>query len=56
MTRNYNYTTRDKEAGNVIDIFKNHRLAKKALSRYEKEDKIAGTYSSGFYEIKKRRI
>ena len=48
------YAVRDKEAGNIIDVFSSLREAKNALKEYEDEDKKNDEYTEDFYEIAKR--
>lgn len=42
---------RDREAGNVIDIFSSFEEAQKELKAYEASDREEGIYTENFYEI-----
>ena len=46
------YEIRDREAGNVIDVFDKLEDAKKEVEKYEQMDKEDGNFSNNFYEIK----
>lgn len=45
------YKTRDREAGNTIELFTTYEDAKAAVERYEAEDKAEGIFEENFYEI-----
>ena len=45
------YILRDRQGGNIIDMFDNLESAKNALEEYESADKMDGIYESYFYEI-----
>lgn len=45
------YAIRDREAGNVIDVFGSLKEAEEELARYEAIDEKEGTYTPDFYEI-----
>lgn len=44
------FCTRDREAGNIIDIFATEEMAIEAIKNYEAEDKNDGNYTEDFYE------
>ena len=46
-----NYVIRDREAGNVVEMFADMESAQLELERYEAADKRDGTYVPDFYEI-----
>lgn len=50
------FIIRDKEAGNIIDIFDTIEEAKAELKSYEQEDKKDGTFTEDFYEIVEKEI
>ena len=50
------YIIREREAGNIIDVFDTLEEAKKALKNYEEQDKAEGTYTEDFYEIVKIKV
>lgn len=43
--------TADKETGTFIDEFKTMTEALNAISEYEQQDRIDGSYSEGFYDV-----
>ena len=45
------FIIRDREAGNIIDIFATYEEAMTALAAYEAEDTADGDYTPDFYEI-----
>lgn len=45
------YVTRESVAGNVIEWFNTIEEAKKAIHKYEEEDKRDGYFEPDFYEI-----
>lgn len=45
------YIIRDREAGNIIDMFYTLADAENELRKYEEADKADGTYEEDFYEI-----
>lgn len=45
------YAIRDREAGNMIDIFYTLEEAEKAIEEYENDDMKEGVYTPDFYEI-----
>lgn len=42
---------RDREAGNIIEVFQTREEAEKMLLEYEKQDKKDGIYEANFYEV-----
>ena len=50
------FIIRDKEAGNIIDIFDTEQEAKTELKSYEESDKREGTFTEDFYEIVEKEI
>lgn len=48
------YIIKDREVGNIIDIFSSLEEAKKALEIFEKEDREEGIFIENFYEIVKK--
>lgn len=47
------FAVRDREAGNVIEVFRSLSDAELALAQYEQDDKDNDVYSENFYEIVK---
>lgn len=45
------YYTADKEAGNKIEMFNSIDEAKKAIAKYEVEDREDGVYTPDFYDV-----
>jgi len=45
------FVTRDREAGNVIETFGSHEDARKAINRYEADDRRDDLYTPDFYEV-----
>lgn len=45
------FEIRDRQGGNVIDVFDSLEAVTYALNEYEEADKIDGIYEENFYEI-----
>lgn len=45
------FAVRDREAGNLIDVFNTYQAALMAIELYEAEDKLNGCYEPEFYEV-----
>lgn len=45
------FQVRDRQGGNVIDVFDSLEAATYALNEYEEADKLDGIYEENFYEI-----
>ena len=45
------FAVRDREAGNLIEVFNTYQAALMAIELYEIEDKLNGCYTPDFYEI-----
>lgn len=47
---------RDRESGNISDVFNTFEEAEKVLASYEKQDKAEGTYTEDFYEVAEIKV